>query len=318
MRTKRSGAAPLRLASRPTRIHASANHKRSGATASNESHREKPVWLPRVTVVVPALNEARNLPHVLTKLPDDLHEVILVDGRSTDDTVAVARKLRPVIRIVEQTRRGKGNALACGFAEASGDIIVMLDADGSHDPAEIPDFVNVLLDGADFAKGSRFLTGGGSSDITRFRRSGNRWLNRITNALCGTSYTDLCYGFNAFWRHCLPSLALEFEDGIEGGSGRMRWGDGFEIETLINIRIAREGLVVTEVPSFERLRLHGRSNLNAPIDGLRVLRTIAVEWGAHEQPAVPLPSVAQYRSTQPFDRFTPSVLPFARDARDIA
>src|SRR5215471_8988380 len=122
---------------------------------------------PRVSVVIPALNEARNLPHVLTEIPEDIHEVILVDGHSVDGTVWVARSLRPDIRIVEQTRQGKGNALACGFAVATGDIIVTLDADGSADPGEIPRFVEVLADGADFAKGSRFLDGGGSSDITR-------------------------------------------------------------------------------------------------------------------------------------------------------
>src|ERR1700704_4804435 len=97
---------------------------------------------PRVSVVVPTLNEAENLPHVFAELPSGLHEVIVVDGFSTDDTIAVARRLRPDVRIVRQERRGKGNALACGFAAATGDILVMLDADGSADPGEIPDFVN--------------------------------------------------------------------------------------------------------------------------------------------------------------------------------
>src|ERR1019366_1778929 len=122
---------------------------------------------PTVSVVIPAMNEARNLPHVFAGLPKGLHEVILVDGNSTDDTVKVARRLRPDITIIGQTRKGKGNALACGFAEATGEFIVMLDADGSTDPAEIPRFVNALKEGADFAKGSRFMPGAGSSDISR-------------------------------------------------------------------------------------------------------------------------------------------------------
>ena len=133
---------------------------------------------PKVSVVIPTLNEARNLPHVFAKLPAGLHEVIVVDGNSVDDTVATARRLRPDIRIVMQNRSGKGNALACGFAAATGDIIAMVDADGSADPAEIPQFVKALLDGADFAKGTRFADGGGSSDITRLRRIGNRMLQR--------------------------------------------------------------------------------------------------------------------------------------------
>src|SRR5580700_8167761 len=131
---------------------------------------------PRVSVVIPTLNEARNLPHVFARLPDGIHEVIVVDGHSVDDTCAVARRLRPDARVVMQTRSGKGNALACGFAAATGQIIVMLDADGSADAGEIPAFVQALLDGADFAKGSRFAPGGGSSDLTRLRTLGNRVL----------------------------------------------------------------------------------------------------------------------------------------------
>src|SRR5664279_391392 len=116
---------------------------------------------PTVSIVIPAKNEALNLPHVFAELPPGLHEVILVDGRSTDDTVNVARKLRPDITIIGQTRKGKGNALACGLEEASGDFIVMMDADGSTDPADIPRFVSALKEGADFATGSRFIPGGG-------------------------------------------------------------------------------------------------------------------------------------------------------------
>jgi len=236
----------------------------------------EPDVAPRVSVVIPTLNEARNLPHVFALLPADVHEVVLVDGNSTDDTVAVARRLRPDVRVVHQTRRGKGNALACGFAVCSGDIIVMIDADGSTDPREIPAFVEALLAGADFAKGSRFVAGGGSSDITRVRRAGNHALNVFANALNGTRYTDLCYGYNAFWRRCLPTLGLE-PGAHTPGRPDLRWGDGFEIETIINVRVARAGLTVAEVPSFERDRLHGESNLNAVKDGLRVLRTIARE-----------------------------------------
>jgi glycosyltransferase involved in cell wall biosynthesis len=231
---------------------------------------------PKLSVVIPALNEARNLPHVFSRLPTGLHEVIIVDGRSVDDTIAVARRLRPDVRIITQSRSGKGNALACGFAAATGDIIAMVDADGSADPAEIPRFVGTLLGGADFAKGTRFAAGGGSSDITRLRRLGNWVLSSMVNFLCGTQYSDLCYGYNAFWRRHVPVFGLDTESTIPAGGGRL-WGDGFEVETLINIRIAQAGLDVIEVPSYEHKRIHGVSNLNAFSDGLRVLRTILVE-----------------------------------------
>ncbi|MBV9250456.1 MAG: glycosyltransferase family 2 protein [Acetobacteraceae bacterium] len=232
---------------------------------------------PRISVVIPTLNEARNLPHVFGALPSSIYEVIVVDGYSVDDTLAVVSEQRPDARVVMQTRSGKGNALACGCAAATGDIIAMIDADGSTDAGEIPSFVSALLDGADFAKGTRFAIGGGSDDITRLRALGNRLLTGMVNRLYGTKYTDLCYGFNVFWRKHLS--ALRFDSTIISSadkSGR-RWGDGFEIETLINIRIAAAGLIVAEVPSFERSRIHGVSNLNAFSDGIRVLRTIVYE-----------------------------------------
>ncbi len=236
---------------------------------------EATLLLPTVSVVVPALNEARNLEFVLPRIPDFVYEVILVDGNSTDDTVAVARRLRPDIKVVQQNRRGKGNALACGFAASSGEIIVMLDADGSTDPAEIPAFVASLVAGADFAKGSRFAGSGYSRDLTLVRRIGNLALNWLVNVLFGTRFTDLCYGYNAFWARCLPSFGI----GV-GEAGGEVWGDGFEIETLINVRVARSGARIAEVPSVESKRVYGETNLNTLQDGWRVLRTIGREFRA--------------------------------------
>jgi glycosyltransferase involved in cell wall biosynthesis len=232
---------------------------------------------PRISVIIPTWNEAKNLPYVFSQLPADVHEVIVVDGRSVDDTVAVAQRLRPDVRIVQQTRRGKGNALACGFEAATGDIIAMVDADGSADPGEIPKFVHVLTNGADFAKGTRFAADGGSSDITRLRSLGNRMLAALVNLCYGTHYSDLCYGFNVFWRKHVPVLRLDTTSPPSlKGDGRL-WGDGFEIETLIHLRVAEAGLHVVEVPSFEHSRIYGVSNLDAFSDGLRVLTTILAE-----------------------------------------
>lgn len=243
-----------------------------------------------VSVVIPALNEARNIPHVFSQLPADIHEVVLVDGPSRDDTVAIARELRPDVRVVLQTRQGKGNALACGFAAATGDIIAMVDADGSANPGEIPRFVAALLDGADFAKGTRFAAGGGSEDITRLRSCGNYILTSFFNACYARNYSDLCYGFNVFWRRHLPVLGLDAMTPLRPDGLGALWGDGFEVETLIHVRVAKAGLIVTEVPSYEHARIHGVSNLNAFRDGRRVLRTILAE--RRQSPSPPAVKVA--------------------------
>ena len=237
-----------------------------------------PRRLPLVSVVIPTLNEERNLPHVFAALPAGLHEVVLVDGGSVDGTVAVARQLRPDVIVVQQTRTGKGNALASGFAACTGDAIVMIDADGSTDPAEIHRFVETLISGAEFAKGSRFGEGGHSDDITPLRRVGNEGLNLVVNTLFGTKFTDLCYGYNAFWRRVVPVMDLPSTELPRSADGRKLWGDGFEIETLINIRVAASGMRVKEVSSIEHLRIHGTSNLNTFRDGTRVLRTIVSEF----------------------------------------
>jgi glycosyltransferase involved in cell wall biosynthesis len=221
---------------------------------------------PRLSVVIPALNEAANIGHVLRTLPDDVFEVILVDGHSTDGTVEAARAVRGDIRVVQQPATGKGDALAAGFAACRGDVVVMLDADGSADGAEIPRFVDALLEGADLVKGSRFLRGGGSTDISTLRRAGNRVFCSMVNALFGTRYSDLCYGYNAAWLRQLRGLALDC--------------NGFEVETVLSIRSATCGLRVTEVPSVEATRLYGKSNLRTFRDGFRVLRAILHEWSA--------------------------------------
>jgi len=230
---------------------------------------------PRISIIVPARNEAKNLEIVLPQLPE-VHEIIVVDGHSVDGTAEVARRVRPDVDVITQTRRGKGNALVCGFERATGDIIVMFDADGSADAAEIPRFVDALMRGADVSKGSRYMAGGASEDITLHRNLGNRMLNLLTNALLGTRYTDLCYGYNAFWRRVLPALDLPPVH-LPDEAGAMAWGDGFEIETLLNCRFAQNRLRVVEVPSVELSRIHGESNLHAISDGLRVLRTVLDE-----------------------------------------
>lgn len=226
---------------------------------------------PLITVVIPTLNEALNLPYVLPKIPRWVHEVILVDGYSTDETVNVARQLRPDIRVVMQKGKGKGDALRTGFAAAAGDIIVMLDGDGSMDPSEMPVYIGALLSGADYAKGSRFMQGGSTHDMEWYRHVGNWGLGRLVWMLFGGRYTDLCYGYNAFWKAILPDIRLD--------------ADGFEIETLMNIRVLALKFKVVEIFSHEAPRINGVSHLHTIRDGWRVLKTILKEWVTFVGPA---------------------------------
>jgi glycosyltransferase involved in cell wall biosynthesis len=233
-----------------------------------------------VSVVLPTLNEEKNLGWVLARMPADLHEIILVDGRSTDATVATAKRLRPDIRLVLQHARGKGAALALGLAQATGDIAVVLDADGSMDPAEIPGMVGALLAGADVVKGSRAAADGGSLDLTTLRRLGNRGLTFLANRVYRQSWRELCYGYAALWTDVLPLLGV-----TEIAAGHLAadrtdgpaYGHGFEIEALLFCRAASAGLRVAEVFSFEHERRYGTSHLATWRDGWRVLTALARE-----------------------------------------
>jgi len=213
-----------------------------------------------VSVVIPTLNEVESLPWVIENLPTWVSELVIVDGLSTDRTENLARSLRPDVVVVHQYQRGKGAALRAGFAAASGDIVVMIDADGSTDPREMGRFVEALEDGADFVKGSRHMKDGGSADFTLLRAAGNKAFVIAANGLYGSKFTDLCYGYCAFWRNHVDKLGLT--------------ADGFEIETQLVLGALKAGLEIREVPSFELERRAGTSNLNAARDGLRVLRTM--------------------------------------------
>jgi glycosyltransferase involved in cell wall biosynthesis len=216
-----------------------------------------------ISVVIPTKNEARNIGWVLERIHPIVDEVIVVDGLSVDGTIAAARAARPDVVIVEHRVPGKGEAVRAGLAASTGDLVVMLDADGSMDPAEIHRFVEALAAGADLVKGSRFLPGGGTTDITLLRRVGNACLLRLSNTLLGTSYSELCYGYMGFRRSRLHELELR--------------RPGFEIETEIVVKAHHAGFHVVEVPSFESPRRYGDSNLRTFSDGWRILRTLLTE-----------------------------------------
>ena len=248
---------------------ANGNGPNGNSTNGHGSNGNALRWGERVTVVIPAKDEARNVAWVLRRLPPGIDEVILVDGNSRDDTVAVARAVRPDIVVANERAPGKGAAMRTGMDLATGDIIVTIAADGSMDPRELDRYVLCAHD-VDLVKGSRFAADGGTDDMSLVRRLGNAMLLGLVNLLYGSRLTDLCYGYCAVRRSALPALALR--------------SDGFEIETEMTVRALRAGLRVGEVPSFELPRRYGTSHLRAFTDGWRVLLTLlAIRVGPRER-----------------------------------
>ena len=215
---------------------------------------------PCVSLVIAVGDETRNIASVLEQVADHVDEIILVDGNSTDVTAITTQAYRPDVRIVPPQGTGKGSALRTGFQAASGDIIVKMDANGSMSPQEIPHYVHFLTNGYDFVRGSRFISGGGSLDITRFRRLGNWFLLTVFNTVYDTQLSELCYGFCAFHRRYLERLHLS--------------ATGSEIEAEMTVRARQAGLRTAEVPSLELPRYSGESTLHAISAGIRVLRTV--------------------------------------------
>jgi glycosyltransferase involved in cell wall biosynthesis len=216
-----------------------------------------------VSLIIPTLNEVRGVRRVLPAVPTWLHEIIVVDGGSTDGTVDAVRKICPAAKVIDQRSRGKGGAIKEGLRASTGTIVVTMDADGSMDPGDIVAAVHALLDGADFVKGSRELPGAGSADFTRLRRFGNQMLTRFANFMFGDRWTDITYGFNAYWRTIMVNIDV--------------LSDGFEFEIQAAARAARTGLRTAEVPCFEAPRVGGHSKLNPMRDGWNILRLLLNE-----------------------------------------
>ena len=223
-----------------------------------------------VTVIIPAFNEAHNIADVMHELVQmGYRNILVIDGNSRDRTIQVAKDMGA--NVILQSGNGKGAALRQAFDHdgLDGEVIVMMDADGSMTAKEIPLFLEAMESGADLVKGSRFMLGGYSEDMSFIRRVGNQLFVSLVNLFWSADYTDLCYGFVAFRKDAIEKLCKKLRS------------TSFEIETEIFIKAQKLGLNVVEVPSFEFRRRHGKSNLHTFKDGFRILKTIIGELSVH-------------------------------------
>lgn len=216
----------------------------------------------RLTVVVPAYNERENIGEflggVMAQLgPED--EVVVIDDGSTDGTgeVAAAAGAR-VLRL--EPNRGKGVALRQGFAAATGDYVVTIDADGQDDPAEIETLVAAARAGADLVIGSRFAGHFHGQAISRINKLGTHFFNGLINALYGAGITDSQAGFRCFRRQLLERLCPTASE--------------YEIETEMLVQSLRLGASVVEVPVQRYRRKAGATDFSRVRHGLRILVTI--------------------------------------------
>jgi len=234
-----------------------------------------------VTVVIPTKNELENLKRLLPTIPDFVDEVLVIDGYSIDGTSEFANDSRYVTKVLMQKAPGKGSALCLGVQMASFKNIICIDADGSMSTLEFPKLLDPMIDSnIDVIKGSRYLPGAGSEDLSLFRSLGNRGLLLIAKLLYKCKWTELAYGYFGLTQDAVKKLDLfEFESKVPSRwiFKNLAYGQGFEIEAVIFCRALRRNLSIKEFASMETNRWNGTSNLKAIPDGFRVLFAILIE-----------------------------------------
>jgi dolichol-phosphate mannosyltransferase len=199
--------------------------------------------------VIAALDEAPTIAEVVARCRAHAREVVVVDGRSEDGTPALAAAAGA--RVLVDRGRGKGDALRTAIPHVSTDLTVFIDADGSHDPDDIPRLVAPLAAGhADHVSASRLM--GGSSELHGgfdefFRLTGSSFITACLNWKFGVRLSDSQNGFRAIRTAVLRELALK--------------EDATTIEQEMIVQTLRRGYRLVEVPSHEHRRQHGRSHI---------------------------------------------------------
>ncbi len=228
----------------------------------------------RTSVIVPTLNEAGSIAKVLGDIAkENVDEILVVDGHSTDGTVEIVRRLG--YRLLFQEGRGLGKAIGKGIEHTEGDVIIIVDADGSDETKDIPELIKRIGEGYDLVIGSRYIAGprtGGlffrdrqssSYDDTFIREIGNRFFTYLARRIYHLEVHDILMGLKAFRRSMLKKIRLNES------------GQQFDAEIVIKAKKA--GFKIGEIPTTEHKRLYGKSKLSVPYHGFKILWVIIRE-----------------------------------------
>jgi len=221
----------------------------------------------KISLIIPTMNEEGAIGRVLKEIPKNIiNEIIVIDGHSTDNTAKEAKaEFRPrKDKFILQKKKGFGSALQQAFKQTRGDVIVILNADGSQNPKDIPALLKKIKEGYTYIMASRYSKGGRSDDDTIIRFIGNRTLTFLTNLLHKTNVTDSLYFFTAITRKDLKKLHLVCP--------------GFEFCIEMLIKAHKAGLKFAEVPVVERARFAGKSKVNAFSAGWKILLVILQKY----------------------------------------
>ena len=223
-----------------------------------------------VSVIIPVFNEEATVGDIITRTKNTLekmgvkHEVLVVDDGSDDMSADIALELKATV--LRDFHQGKGIALRSGFRHAKGEMVVTVDADGSHKPEEIPLVLRFLIENrADFVVGSRFANSeANKTKIPKINRTGNRLFNNLTGYLTGVTISDSQSGFRAIRTRLIKRMKLRSQ--------------GYEVESEMLIKALKMGARVAETPiSFDQ-RTVGNSKLDPLKDGARILYAIITSY----------------------------------------
>jgi len=222
----------------------------------------------KITIQIPTLNEEECISRLIKEIPEGVaDEILVVDAHSTDKTVEIAKSLGARV-ILQPLKRGFGDAHKFGFKNAIGDVVVILNADGSQDPKDIPRMIEKIKQGNDLALCSRYLPSSSTDDDTLVRFVGNKFFTFFTNLLYHTKFSDSLYFFFAVRKDKVLNLDLKSDD--------------FAICIELLVKAHKAGFKIAEIPCIERKRFAGKSKVNALIDGSKILWQM-LKW-CHQSP----------------------------------